>query len=380
MDQLESAVELIRQNRYDEGLRALSRLAEIPEHRYNALGHRAFHYKVTGRYEEALADYAQMQLIDPSDAVVDCHIADIYRMQGNCEQAIRQAARALDKNPMLTEALRIIKTCHEAQGLAEKTFPIIDPNHPATVAPVNPVIQLLESQPAGFPGSIFPEVARMLYTLVRMVRPTLIIETGTYFGYSALHIAQALEDNGSGHLHSFDLFLDRPGYVSPVVGPMHDSYQLVTSHLHAAGLEHRVTLHRGDSPANIRKVFENRPNTVQMAFIDGEHRISGCMADWVAVNRILTPEGIVVLHDTEPEKCGWLGPRYLMEKLKEQVPEGYGVVNLPTGEGFGIAVLQKYGELGEQSGWWPSLGEIVTERLHLIKHWRTGKGQSAKPR
>jgi len=49
------------------------------------------------------------------------------------------------------------------------------------------------------------EVGRLLYTLVRACRPTIAVEFGTSFGLSAIHIAAALRDNGSGKLIATEL-------------------------------------------------------------------------------------------------------------------------------------------------------------------------------
>src|ERR1700749_1845313 len=44
------------------------------------------------------------------------------------------------------------------------------------------------------------ETARLLYMLARNSRARSVVEFGTSFGISTLHIAAALKDNGGGHL------------------------------------------------------------------------------------------------------------------------------------------------------------------------------------
>ena len=44
------------------------------------------------------------------------------------------------------------------------------------------------------------EVLDFLYAFVRMIKPARVLETGTWFGRSAMAIASALRDNGFGHL------------------------------------------------------------------------------------------------------------------------------------------------------------------------------------
>jgi hypothetical protein len=50
----------------------------------------------------------------------------------------------------------------------------------------------------GFTAEV--EVLDFLYALVRMTKPNRVVETGTWFGRSAIAIASALRDNGFGHL------------------------------------------------------------------------------------------------------------------------------------------------------------------------------------
>ena len=48
--------------------------------------------------------------------------------------------------------------------------------------------------------AVAPEVGRFFYLLARTHRPARVVEFGTSFGLSAIHLAAALRDNGSGHL------------------------------------------------------------------------------------------------------------------------------------------------------------------------------------
>jgi predicted O-methyltransferase YrrM len=48
-------------------------------------------------------------------------------------------------------------------------------------------------------------IGRMLYIFVRAIRPRTVFEFGTSYGFTAIHIAAALRDNGSGKLCTVDL-------------------------------------------------------------------------------------------------------------------------------------------------------------------------------
>ncbi len=56
---------------------------------------------------------------------------------------------------------------------------------------------------------VTPEAGRLLYSLVRATRPATIVEFGMSFGISALHLASAVRDNGSGRVVTTELNADK---------------------------------------------------------------------------------------------------------------------------------------------------------------------------
>jgi predicted O-methyltransferase YrrM len=56
---------------------------------------------------------------------------------------------------------------------------------------------------------VTPEAGRLLYSLVRATRPATIVEFGMSFGISALHLASAVRDNGSGRVVTTELSKDK---------------------------------------------------------------------------------------------------------------------------------------------------------------------------
>lgn len=55
------------------------------------------------------------------------------------------------------------------------------------------------------------EMQGLLYALVRMLKPALVVETGTYLGYSTRALGRACQENGQGRVVSCD---PNPEYVS----------------------------------------------------------------------------------------------------------------------------------------------------------------------
>lgn len=54
------------------------------------------------------------------------------------------------------------------------------------------------------------EALELLYSLVRITKPTVCVETGTYFGHGTQAISEGLRLNDRGHLWTVDI--DDPGY------------------------------------------------------------------------------------------------------------------------------------------------------------------------
>lgn len=237
---------------------------------------------------------------------------------------------------------------------------------------MNTVIAALESSDNTYPACCFPEVGRFLYDFVRLTQPDLVLETGTHIAYSALCIALAMEHNGHGHLHSFDVFPIGGGYVSPVVGACSDTLQAAQGHADSAGLARRITFHRGDSSSGIRRVLGPRAGDVDLAFLDADHTISGAVLDWNAAVPLVRPGGFVLLHDIRPDRCSWLGPSDILDKLLLERPSEFQQIRIPSPEGFGLGLLQKRD--GSSAPLRFSLGDLLRDRLFAAK---TGVGRHA---
>ena len=52
---------------------------------------------------------------------------------------------------------------------------------------------------------VSPEGGRLLYTLIRASRPSTVVEFGTSFGISTIHLGAAVRDNGAGRVLSTEL-------------------------------------------------------------------------------------------------------------------------------------------------------------------------------
>ncbi|MEV6634860.1 class I SAM-dependent methyltransferase [Actinoplanes sp. NPDC051470] len=91
--------------------------------------------------------------------------------------------------------------------------------------------------------------AEITYLLVRDNRPARVVEIGTFHGWSTSWLLRALADNGTGHLHSYDL-------VDHVLGTIPGDLS-----------DDRWTFHHGDA----RTGGDLQPSTIDHLFIDAAH-------------------------------------------------------------------------------------------------------------
>ena len=93
---------------------------------------------------------------------------------------------------------------------------------------------------------------RLLKMLVGMIRPRTVLEIGTYSGYSALCMAEALEEGA--HLHTVEINDEQEDFTLPW--------------LKGSPYGDRITMHIGDA----LEVVPRLGLTFDMAFIDGDKR------------------------------------------------------------------------------------------------------------
>ncbi len=92
----------------------------------------------------------------------------------------------------------------------------------------------------------------LLYMLARSVRAGTIVEFGTSFGISTLHLAAALRDNGGGML----------------IGSEFESSKIARAraNLAAAGLSDLVEIREGDA---LQTLARDLPNSIDLVLLDG---------------------------------------------------------------------------------------------------------------
>ncbi|UPG92249.1 class I SAM-dependent methyltransferase [Luteibacter aegosomaticola] len=102
------------------------------------------------------------------------------------------------------------------------------------------------------PLPVSRETGALLYMLARSTRARTIVEFGTSFGISTLHLAAALRDNGGGQLITSEF---EPGKVARA-----------RDHLTAGGVIDLVDIREGDA---LKTLAVNLPDTIDLVLLDG---------------------------------------------------------------------------------------------------------------
>ena len=126
---------------------------------------------------------------------------------------------------------------------------------------------------------VTPEAGRLLYSLVRATRPATIVEFGMSFGISALHLASALRDNGSGRVVTTELSADK-------IAAARQTFV-------ETGLDDLITILEGDALSTLARL----DGPVGLALLDGWKEL------YLPVIKLLEPRlspgALVVADNTE---------------------------------------------------------------------------------
>ncbi len=175
---------------------------------------------------------------------------------------------------------------------------------------------------AGVPAwEIAPEDGALLALLVRLLRPALVVEIGTLFGYSAIWIGRALPPGGR--------------LVTIESDPAHAA--VARANLAAAGLDDVVEVREGDA----RAVLATIPPPVDMAFVDADKSSYPLYLEWAV--EALRPGGLFAADNAFQQgrvvhpggDPGAAGVRRMLEML---AGDDWHPAMAPTLEGMALAV------------------------------------------
>ncbi len=225
------------------------------------------------------------------------------------------------------------------------------------------VLELIEADPRTWPASILPEEGNLLGRLVEWKKPNFAVEIGRMHGYSTIWIAQSML-KGSKLLT-----------LSPDV---YDDASIAREYINKAPLPPEITIANGWSYADLPPLIENQ--TIDFAFIDGNHEADVAWSDVQMVHQNLRVGGMIVIHDLWPCEGhttleDW---HHTVGKMDIFAPTGpavvrmlletsslYDVTTKKTGKGMVVAVKTDDGILRPTPGKvWEAMGSPKLELRH----------------
>lgn len=146
------------------------------------------------------------------------------------------------------------------------------------------------------------ETAKLLYMLARSTGAKNIIEFGTSFGISTLHLAAALRDNGGGRLISSEFEASKVARAR--------------EHIAEGGLADLVEIREGDA---LQTLAAGLPDTIDLLLLDGAKAL---YADILSlVESRLRPGALIVADNTD----------YCPDYLALMRSPGSGYLSIPIG-------------------------------------------------
>lgn len=156
-------------------------------------------------------------------------------------------------NPLLSNLLTSLFADAEASdaALQQQRASLSDEDRARIMT--NPAdYRALYSSMKHFHLAVSRETGTMLYMLARAIRARSIVEFGTSFGISTIHLAAALQDNGGGRLIGTEFEPSKVAHARKNVA--------------AAGLSHLVEVREGDA---LETLAHGLPDLIDFVLLDG---------------------------------------------------------------------------------------------------------------
>jgi predicted O-methyltransferase YrrM len=156
-------------------------------------------------------------------------------------------------SPPLSALLsRLFADAQATDAILEEKTAALPPEELARLMSSATEYQALYSRMKDFHLAVSRGTGTLLYMLARATGARSIIEFGTSFGVSTLHLAAALKDNGGGRLISTEF---EPSKV------VH-----ARENIASAGLSNLVEIREGDA---LQSLAHNLPDTIDFVLLDG---------------------------------------------------------------------------------------------------------------
>lgn len=120
-----------------------------------------------------------------------------------------------------------------------------------------------------------------------------VLEIGTLFGYSTLHIAEALTHTG-GTVDTVDLALPERTWGDGSI--VRDIHKAAANHAALGGFSEIIRFHHGDSTEVLPRMVLSG-DIFDLVFIDGAHDRYTVTLDFMNAANLLAPDGVIVFDD-----------------------------------------------------------------------------------
>jgi predicted O-methyltransferase YrrM len=175
---------------------------------------------------------------------------------------------------------RLFGEAEAASPLASPAFAALSAEERVRLMRSKQNYRALYSDLKNFALPVSRETGQLLYLMARAIRARSIVEFGTSFGLSTLHLAAALRDNGGGRLITSEF---EPSKVA-----------VARANIAAAGLSDVVELREGDALETFK---HDLPETIDLLLLDGAKSLYGDVLELVEDR--LRPGAVIVADNAD---------------------------------------------------------------------------------
>ena len=186
----------------------------------------------------------------------------------------------LNTEPMATLLERLFAEADATSPAQSPAFAHIPAEERARLMQSKADYRDLYAQLKDFAWPVSRETGALLYMLARGVGARLVVEFGTSFGLSTLHLAAALRDNGGGRIITTEFEPSKAARAR--------------ANLTAAGVADLVEIREGDA---LQTLAVDLPETIDLVLLDGAKALYGDILDLLESR--LRPGALIVADNAD---------------------------------------------------------------------------------
>jgi tetratricopeptide (TPR) repeat protein len=202
----------IQAKQYDAAIRYLAHAVEMNPSDAHALYNLGFAFQMKGKLEEAVRYYEKSLKINPGHADTYYNLGNVMRLQERHDEAIDALKKSLELRSDFGEAALMLNLALKEKermqyktenidwvGLIGKKIRLESICHPHCEEEKAYLYQTFDG------GGTELEVLKFLRSVIILFKPSLILETGTWFADGTVALGTALKENGFGKLITLEI-------------------------------------------------------------------------------------------------------------------------------------------------------------------------------